>query len=209
MFSADRSVLGRAIRLDSDLYTIIDVMPPGYRHPVRTLHSDVDVILTAGYIAPPFPQPPNRAIRMFPATIGLKPGLTLEQAQAKLDTFVADLERQFPTEYPRTAHWSIELTALRNEVVGNTGRILLLLLSAVGTVLLVACVNIASLLLARSSVRHCEMALRQALGARAGRLLRQVLTESVLLSFYRGNSRAPRELLVQGLALAIRPLEPA
>ncbi len=187
MFGGDRTVLGRGIRLDNDLYTIIGVMPPDFRHPGHTLRADVDVILTAGYVAPPFPQPPKREIRLFPGAVArLKPGMTLQQAQAKLDNFVAQLRQRYPTEYPAAARWSVQLTPLHDEVVGSAGTMLFALLAAVSMVLLIACVNIASLLLARSSVRHREVALRQALGARAARLLRQLLTESVLLSLSGG-----------------------
>lgn len=187
MFGADPAVVGRGIRMDSDLYTIIGVMPPGFRHPGRTLRSDVDVWISGGFVGPPFPQPPRREIRLFPGAIGrIKPELTLQQAQAKLDGFVTQLRQQYPTDYPAAARWSVELNPLHEEVVGNTGKMLFVLLAAVGMVLLVACVNIASLLLARSSVRQREMALRQALGARAARLVRQMLTESVMLSLLGG-----------------------
>ena len=187
MFGADRAVIGRAIRLDSDLYSIVGVMPPGFRSPAHGLRGEADVILTAGYIAAPFPDPPKRDIRLFPGAIGrLKPDLSLQQAQVRLDAFVSQLRQQYPTEYPTSARWSVQLKSLSEEIVGNSSTVLLFLLSAVGMVLLVACVNIASLLLARSSVRHREMALRQALGARAPRLIRQILTESVLLSLAGG-----------------------
>ena len=187
MFGGERSILGRAIRLDNDLYTIVGVMPPGFRNPAHGLRGQADVILTAGYITAPFPTPSKREIRLFPGAIGrLKPGLTLQQAQVKLDAFVSQLRKEYPTAYPVSARWSVQLKSLEDELVRNSSTVLLLLLSAVGMVLLVACVNIASLLLARSSGRQREMALRQALGARAPRLVRQVLTESVLLSLAGG-----------------------
>ena len=86
MFAADPNVLGQAIRLDSDLDTVIGVMPPSFRNPGRTFEHDVDSWITAGYVAPPFPQPPQRSIRLLPGAIGrLQPGLTVEQAQARLD----------------------------------------------------------------------------------------------------------------------------
>ena len=101
MFGGDPAVVGQAVRLDSDLYTIIGVMPPEFRHPGHTLRSDVDVWSCGGYVAPPFPQPPKREIRLFPGAIGsIKSGLTVAQAQAELDAFVAALRRQYPTEYP-------------------------------------------------------------------------------------------------------------
>jgi len=187
MFGGDRNVLGRALRLDNDLYTIIGVMPPDFRHPGRTLRVDSDIWLTAGYVALPFPQPPKRVIRLFPGAIArLKPGITLEQAQAKLDSFVGQLQQQYPTDYPAAARWSARITPLQLDIVGSARTMLIALLTAVSMVLLIACVNIASLLLARSSVRHREMALRQALGARTALLIRQLLTESVLLSLTGG-----------------------
>jgi predicted permease len=187
MFGGDPTVLGRGIRVDSDLCTIIGVMPPGFRHPGQTLRTDVDLWISGGYVAPPFPQPPKREIRLFPGAIArLKPGLSLQQAQARLDTFVAQLSQQYPGEYPATARWSAHLTSLHDEVVGSASAMLFLLLGAVSMVLLIACVNIASLLQARSSSRHREMALRQALGAMATRLVRQLLTESLLLSLAGG-----------------------
>jgi predicted permease len=183
MFGGDPAVIGQAVRLDSDLCTIIGVMPPEFRHPGHTLRSDVDVWSCGGYIAPPFPQPPKREIRLFPGAIGrIKPGLTVAQAQAKLDVFVAELRHQYPTEYPPSARWTVQLAPLRRELVGKAGTMLFVLLAAVSLVLLIACVNIASLLLARSSLRNHEIAVRQALGAGAWRLLRQMLTESVVLS---------------------------
>jgi predicted permease len=147
----------------------------------------VNAWINAGYIAPPFPMPPKRSIRLIPGAIGrIKPGLTLEQAQAKLDAFAAHLQQEYPTDYPAAARWTLRLIPLQKEVVGNAGMMLIVLVSAVGVVLFIACLNIASLLLARSAVRQQEIAVRQAIGAGSWRLIRQMLTESVVLSLCGG-----------------------
>jgi predicted permease len=206
MFGGDPAVVGQTVRLDSDPSTIIGVMPPEFRHPGHTLRSDVDVWACAGYIAPPFPTPPKREIRLFPGAIGrIRPGLTVAQAQSKLDAFVAGLRRQYPTEYPESGRWTVQLAPLHQEVVGTTGTTLFVLLAAVGVVLLIACVNIASLLLARSSVRHREVAVRQALGASASHLVRQMLTENVVLSLGGGVLALVLTFTLKGLLLQFVP----
>jgi len=203
MFGADPNVVGQAVRLDTDLYTIIGVMPPSFRHPGRTLLHDVDIWLAAGFAGPPAP-PPVRAMRFIPGAIArLNPGSTLAQAQAKLDAFAAHLQQEYPADYPVSAHWRPRLVPLQQQVVGNAGQMLFLLLAAVGVVLLIACVNIASLLLARSSARHREIAIRQALGAGSGRLIRQTLTESVVLSLCGGLLAVPVSFWLKDLLLTL------
>jgi len=187
MFGADPGVIGRPMRLDSDLYRIVGVMPPGFRHPGATLENDVDVWLAAGFAAAPFPVPPARTMRMIPGGVArLKPGLTVAKAQAQLDAFTAQLRAQYPADYPERARWAIRLVPLQKEVVGNASVMLIVLLGSVSLVLLIACVNIASLLLARSSSRYREIAVRRAMGASRGRLIRQTLTESIVLSLAGG-----------------------
>jgi predicted permease len=185
-YGADPNVVGRTLRLDNDLFTIIGVLPRGFRHPGPTVSGDVEVFGAAGFSADPFPQP-MRGTRILVSGIGrLKPGLTLAQAQARLTAMAAELRHDFPTDYPPQAKWTIEIQPLQETLVGNVRPMLLVLLGAVILIVFIVSLNIANLLLARASGRQQEMAVRVALGASRGRMVRQMLTESMLLSLIGG-----------------------
>jgi predicted permease len=186
-FGGNPGVIGRRVRVDEDGYTIIGVMPPDFRHPGRTLEGDVEVWAAAGFLADPFPSPPIRSQRFLPGAMGrLKPGLTLQQAQLRLDAMAAQLQQAYPKDYPAQSRWSLRIQPAQTSLTGNVRPTLVVLLAAVSFVLLIVCVNIASLLIARSSARTRELAIRRALGASRGRLVRQLLTESVFISLAAG-----------------------
>ena len=196
-YGADPNVVGRIIRLDNDSFTIIGVLPRGFRHPGPTVSGDVELFSAFGFSAPPFP-PPKRGTRILVNGIGrLKPGLTLGQAQARLTAMAAQLRHDFPTDYPPQAQWTIEIQPLQETLVGNVRPMLLVLLGAVILIVFIVSLNIANLLLARASGRQQEMAVRVALGASRGRMVRQMLTESMLLSLIGG---------VAGIATAVGTL---
>ena len=185
-FGRDPGILGRKVQLDNDPYTIVGVLPPGFRHPGSTLATDVEIWLAAGFKADPFPKP-DRSLRVLPGAIGLlKPGISREQAQLRLNAFTAQLRTEYATDYPAGSDWSIEAEPLQESLVGNVRPMLLVLMGAVVLIILLASVNVANLLLARASGRQREMAVRLAMGASRSRMIRQLLTESVILSLVSG-----------------------
>ncbi len=185
-FGRDPGVLGRRLQLDNDPYTIVGVLPPGFRHPGRTVTTDVEIWITAGFRADPFPKP-DRSLRFLPGAIGLlKPGISLEQAQSRLDAFASQLRAEYATDYPAGSGWSIEAEPLQESLVGNVRPMLLVLMGAVVLIILLASVNVANLLLARASGRQREMAVRLAMGATRSHMIRQLLTESMILSLVSG-----------------------
>jgi predicted permease len=185
-FGRDPGILGRRVQLDNDPYTIVGVLPPGFRHPGRTLATDVEIWITAGFRANPFPKP-DHSLRFLPGAIGLlKPGIRREQAQARLDAFASQLRAEYATDYPAGSGWSIEVEPLQESLVGKVRPMLLVLTGAVVLIVLLASVNVANLLLARASGRQREMAVRLAMGASRARMIRQLLTESMILSLVSG-----------------------
>jgi predicted permease len=185
-YGADPNILGHSLRLDNDLYTIVGVLPPDFRHPGKTVAKDVEIWATAGYSADPFPAP-VRNLRFLPGAIArLKPGITLRQAQARVDIMSGQLRQEFPSDYPPTAKWSIAIEPLQQSLVGDVRPMMLVLMGTVILIILIASVNIANLLLARASSRQQEIALRLTLGASRLRMVRQLLTETMMLSLMGG-----------------------
>lgn len=206
-FARDPNVLGKSVWLDTDSYRIIGVMPPGFQAPGRTVRDrNIEVWISTSFYGAPLADHPTRSGRNLPTAIArLKPGLTIAEAQSRMDALVASLQKEYPDDYPMQSAWRVRLVPLKETVVGNVRQSLILLLGAVGLVLLIGCVNIANLLLARSSARGREMAVRQALGAARTRLTRQLLTESLCLSLIGGMAGLAILFFTKGFLLQLVP----
>ena len=174
-FGSDPAVIGRSLALNGESYTVVGVLPNSVRLPAFGNWRD-QVWVPMAFPAEEAAQRGNH----FLEVIGrLKPGVTLAQARAEMETITARLAQQYPEENTRI---SSVVNPLHEEIVGNMKPALLILLGAVAFVLLIACANVANLLLARAAARHKEIALRLALGADRARLTKQLLVESVMLS---------------------------
>ena len=180
-FSGDRDIIGRSITLDSQPYTVVGVMPPGFAFPVGNTKVRLWTTLARDAAADTAtPMTEQRGARLINVIARLKPAVSVETAHAQMDSIAAALAKQYPDDDKNFAGTYVRLELER--LTGDTRRPLLILLGAVGLVLLIACANIANLLLARTAEREREFAIRAAIGASRGTMVRQLLTESLVLA---------------------------
>jgi putative ABC transport system permease protein len=177
-FGSDRSIVGRTIRLDDTPYTVLGVLPAAIRLPIDYASRAYAQLWVPLALGPPDPQ--DRGNHGLFALGHLAPTIRLERAQNEIDTITRGFQTRFVAQYDR--EFGVTLVRATDEVFGAIQPALLLLLCAVGAVLLIACANVANLLLARSEARQKEIAIRAVLGAGRARLMRQLITEAMVLA---------------------------
>jgi predicted permease len=183
-FGADRSIIGNKITLDMQPFTVIGVMPAGTEHPGNMYHAVVYGDSVDAWTPFTFEgNPDQRGSHYMDGFARLKEGVSAEQARAELNAMMKQIAREHGNN---DTGWNVLVIPLYTEIVGATRQMLMVLLGAVGIVLLIACANAANLLLARASARQREIAVRLAMGAPRSRVVRQLLTESLLISFTGG-----------------------
>jgi predicted permease len=182
-FGGDPGIVGRVFQMNDRPHQVVGILPPVPQYPV-----EVDVYMPTS--ACPFRSDPrtieNRAARMTTALARMRDGISVSKAQADLDIVSARLQQEYPAFYPPTRGHRTVATSLRQELTANFRATLLVLLGTAGFVLLIVCASVANLMLARMVRREREFAVRAALGATRGRLLRQLLTEGTLLAVLGG-----------------------
>src|SRR5882724_8611400 len=174
LFGGDPQVVGKFIQLDGERYAIVGVLRKDF-----SLGGKHDLWIP---LALDRTNPQNRGSHYLHVTARLKPGVTQGQVSAEMDRFATQLQRENPTSYLAESGWGMFVVPLKDEIVGSIRPALLVLLGAVGFVLLIACVNVANLLLAQASAREKELSIRTAMGAGRARIVRQFLTESMVLA---------------------------
>lgn len=183
-YGSNPQIVGRQITVNSHLYEVIGILPKSFSIP-REVMPTLDGTDQADIMIPlPFAADAaeTRGHEDYNIMGKLRPGITLQQARAEMDTITARLRQSHPEVYPANGGLTFVILPLLEQVVGNVRHTLWLLLAAVACVLLIACVNVANLLLSRAVGRQREIAVRTAVGASAGRIVRQLLTESILLA---------------------------
>ena len=199
-FASDPGIVGRTIRVQSTAMTVIGVMPAWFQYP----DADVDLWLPLT-LNPENPRP--RGAHFLRVVGRLKEGASLESARAELGLAAARMEREFPKDYPAGAGFGVLVLPLADDLVADVRPALMVLLGAVGLVLLIACANVANLLLARTAARERELAVRKAVGASQWSVVRQLLTESVVLSLLSGFASLLLASWMMKALLALAPSE--
>ena len=201
-YGEDPGIVGRTIGLDGHEYTVVGVMPPGFRFPVEEADTDLWTSIAMDAEGDK-PWTANRGLTTLDVVGRLKPGVALAAAQAEMNAIARNLARQYPDD--NRDRDEIRVQPELERIVGDVRAPLWVLLGAVGGILLIACANVASLLMARASARRRELALRAALGAGRQRVLRQLLTESLLLSLLGGGAGVLVALAGMRLLLRFSP----